>query len=60
MIPVSIADVIQEPDGDHHVLVLMDETKQRLLPNWVGAYEGWAVAMGIDGYTPPVPWPTPL
>jgi len=48
MIRVSIADVIR-PNGKT-VLLLLDESEQRVLPIWIGEFEGMQIVMGVRGF----------
>lgn len=48
MIKVSITDVIR-PNGKT-VLLLVDESEQRVLPIWVGEFEGIHIVMGVRGF----------
>lgn len=48
MIRVSIADVIR-PNGKT-VLLLLDESEQRVLPIWIGEFEGMQIVMGLRGF----------
>lgn len=49
MVKVTIADVLrQEHNGKQvYVIVLLDEAGHRLLPIWVGKWEGEAIAIGL-------------
>jgi RNA polymerase sigma factor (sigma-70 family) len=51
MVKVTIADVLrQEHNGKQvYVIVLLDEAGHRLLPIWVGKWEGEAIAIGLRG-----------
>ena len=59
MVKVTIADVVakkyeETEDGkqrEHHIIVLLDEAGQRVLPIWVGPFEGQTIAMGLHGLT---------
>ena len=63
MVKVTIADVIRKERTDdetgepltQHVVVLLDEVGRRVLPLWVGRWEGEAVAMGLRDLQPPRP-----
>ncbi len=62
MVKVTIADVVkvepregQEPPFDPYVIVLYDETGRRLLPIWVGPYEGESIARGLSDFATPRP-----
>ncbi len=64
MIKVTIADVIKQKQGDahgtHHVVVLLDEAGRRILPIWVGPFEGEALAIGLREFPTPRPLTFPL
>lgn len=55
MVKVTIADVISkkldvegsEQQSEHLIIVLLDEPGRRVLPIWVGPWEGRAIAMGL-------------
>lgn len=49
MIRVHIADVIQQ--NGKTVVLLVDENQQRVLPIWIGDFEGYSIAMGVRDYT---------
>ena len=58
MIKVTIADVVkQEWEDDQgrshefHVVVLQDEAGQRVLPIWVGPFEGQSIAVGLGDFS---------
>ena len=62
MVEVTIADVIkieqkegQEIPGEPYVIVLYDAAGKRLLPIWVGSFEGQAIAAGLSDFTMPRP-----
>jgi RNA polymerase sigma factor (sigma-70 family) len=55
MVKVSIADVIkaeikdaEEPLNIQYVIILYDETGRRVLPIWVGPFEGESIAIGLS------------
>jgi bifunctional DNase/RNase len=58
MIKVTVADVIaktieaegSEKQKEHLIIMLLDETGRRILPIWVGPYEGRAIAMGLRDF----------
>ncbi len=63
MIKVTIADVVkrertgeQGPAITHYIVMLLDEAGQRVLPIWVGPWEGQAIAIGLREFSP-VPRP---
>jgi RNA polymerase sigma factor (sigma-70 family) len=51
MIPVTIADVVMRDTAAERrcVVVLADGARSRLLPIWIGAAEGAAIALGLRG-----------
>lgn len=49
MIRVQIADIIQQ--NGKTVVLLLDENQRRVLPIWIGEFEGYSIAMGVRGYT---------
>ena len=63
MVEVTIADVVaQERKDDQtgqtstiHVVVLRDAGGRRILPIWIGEWEGAALAMGLRDYQVPRP-----
>ncbi len=58
MIQVSVADVVKkEVEKDTRViLVLLDEAGRRILPIWIGPFEGSAIAASLLEHS----WPRPL
>lgn len=62
MIPVTIADISKQERKDAeentiitYVILLLDKTGQKVLPVWIGASEGQAIAMGMRNFTAPRP-----
>jgi len=62
MVKVTIADVVkverkegQEQPVEPYVIVLYDEAGRRLLPIWVGPYEGESIARGLSDFDTPRP-----
>lgn len=62
MVKVTIADVVkaerkegQPQHVEHYVVVLYDEAGRRLLPIWVGSYEGESIARGLSDFATPRP-----
>ena len=48
MIPVSVLDIaIPDPERDHRILVLIDESERRLLAIWIGPYEAENIALNL-------------
>lgn len=56
MIEVSIADVIPNQETNLHVVILWDKAQARILPIWVGQWEGKSIALGIGD----IPTPRPM
>ncbi|MDQ3812192.1 MAG: DUF151 domain-containing protein [Chloroflexota bacterium] len=58
-IDVQVEDVravpVAEPPGERRVVVLAESTGERLLPIWVGQYEGDAIAILLVGAEAPRP-----
>jgi len=62
MVKVTIADVVmvepkegQELPLDPYVIILYDETGRRVLPIWVGPFEGESIVIGLSDLTTPRP-----
>lgn len=62
MVKVTIADVrkVELKEGqpqfaEQYVIVLYDEAGRRLLPIWVGSYEGESIARGLSDFATPRP-----
>ncbi|MCP4535824.1 MAG: sigma-70 family RNA polymerase sigma factor [Chloroflexi bacterium] len=53
MIKVSVADVVKQ--NEFYVIVLLDEAGRRILPIWVGPYEGEAIAIHLLEQSVPRP-----
>jgi RNA polymerase sigma factor (sigma-70 family) len=59
MVEVTVVDVIskkQEVEGsekqsEHLIIILLDEPGRRVLPIWVGPWEGRAIAMGLRKFS---------
>lgn len=50
MIPVTVLDILKpEPEKDHRILVLTDESLRRLLAIWIGPYEADDIALSLRG-----------
>lgn len=47
--------MIFDPNTHHTVVVLLDPAGERILPIWIGAVEGNAIALGIQGTKAPRP-----
>lgn len=44
MVKVTVVDVVRRKDVGHQVVVLLDESGRRILPIWVGPFEGETIA----------------
>jgi len=55
LVPVRVWGLIFDPNTHHTVVVLLDPDGERILPIWIGAVEGNAIAMGIQGTKTPRP-----
>ncbi len=58
MIEVKIADVIPHTEKDNihnYIVVLWDEASHRVLPIWVGRWEGESIALGLSETPTPRP-----
>ena len=60
MVKVTIADVVKTEITDQmgrgqYVIVLYDEAGRRLLPIWVGSFEGESIAIGLNDFVTPRP-----
>ena len=58
MVRVTIADVIKQERTDEtghshdmYVIILKDEAGKRVLPIWVGPFEGQSIAMGLSEFS---------
>lgn len=59
MIKVTVADVVikkvevegSEKQNEHLIIMLLDQVGQRVLPIWVGPFEGRAIAMGVRNFS---------
>jgi RNA polymerase sigma factor (sigma-70 family) len=54
MLRVSIMDVVKRED-EKYVVMLKEESGERVLPIWIGSFEGFAIAMGVRGFQMPRP-----
>jgi len=52
---VKVVTVLENAESKQHVIVLLDETGQRVLNIWVGASEAMLIAMGRTEIAPPRP-----
>jgi len=62
MVKVTVADVVeretrdgQGPGRSNHVVLLKEENGQRVLPIWVGVWEGQSIVMALTGFSTPRP-----
>jgi RNA polymerase sigma factor (sigma-70 family) len=53
MIKVSIADVIKHQEKT--IVFLMNESQDRVLPMWIGEFEGASIVLGMSGFQTPRP-----
>jgi bifunctional DNase/RNase len=54
MIPVQVKEIAFDTSLTP-VVLLLDESEQRVLPVWVGPFEAQAIAMAMQGLLPPRP-----
>jgi RNA polymerase sigma factor (sigma-70 family) len=62
MVKVSIADVVRQQKQDSqgrpsalHIILLKEDEGQRVLPIFVGPFEGQSIAVGLAGFSTPRP-----
>lgn len=55
LVPVRVWGLIFDPNTHHTVVVLLDPIGERILPIWIGAVEGNAIALGIQRTRVPRP-----
>jgi RNA polymerase sigma factor (sigma-70 family) len=53
MIKTIVADILVR--DDKYMVILQDEAQEKMLPIWIGAFEGSAIAMGLRAYPTPRP-----
>jgi bifunctional DNase/RNase len=53
MIEVRIADVVKQ--DERTIVFLLDETGKRVLPIWIGFFEGASIVTGLRGFSTPRP-----
>ena len=53
MIKTIVADILVR-DGKY-IVILQDEAQEKMLPIWIGPFEGSAIAMGLRAYPTPRP-----
>ena len=56
MVEMFVYRVALDPEQGTAVVLLTDEPVQRLLPIWIRAFEAQAIAMELQGETPPRPY----
>ena len=52
---LKVHGVVPDPNTDTHIVILRDEQNAEILPIWVGAAEGNAIRLALEGITPPRP-----
>lgn len=55
LIRLSVHGVLPDQNTDTHIVILRDEQHAEVLPIWVGAAEGNAIKMALDGQVPARP-----
>lgn len=55
MVKVTVADVVHQPGPGHYVVLLLEDGGRRLLPIWIGDFEGHVIAMRLLGHATPRP-----
>jgi bifunctional DNase/RNase len=55
LIRLSVHGVLPDQNTDTHIVILRDEQHAEVLPIWVGAAEGNAIKMALDGMVSPRP-----
>ncbi|RLA86193.1 MAG: bifunctional nuclease family protein [Deltaproteobacteria bacterium] len=55
LVPVRVWGLIFDPNTHHTIVVLLDPEGERILPIWIGAVEGNAIALGIEKAKVPRP-----
>jgi RNA polymerase sigma factor (sigma-70 family) len=53
MIKTIVADILVR--DEKYIVILQDESREKLLPIWIGPFEGSAIAMGLRAYPTPRP-----
>jgi bifunctional DNase/RNase len=56
MVEMFVYRVALDPEQGTAVVLLTDEAVQRLLPIWIRAFEAQAIALELQGETPPRPY----
>ena len=52
---VEIRGLMLDPSSNLPIVILREETGQRMLPIWIGVFEANAIALRIDGFEPARP-----
>ncbi|MBM4133053.1 MAG: bifunctional nuclease family protein [Nitrospira sp.] len=55
LIRLSVHGVLPDQNTDTHIVILRDERHAEVLPIWVGATEGNAIKMALEGMVSPRP-----
>lgn len=55
LIRLSVHGVLPDQNTDTHIVILRDEQHAEVLPIWVGAAEGNAIRMALEGMVSPRP-----
>ncbi|MFM8552195.1 MAG: bifunctional nuclease family protein [Nitrospiraceae bacterium] len=55
LVRLSVHGVLPDQNTDTHIVILRDEQHDEVLPIWVGAAEGTAIKMALDGTVPARP-----
>jgi RNA polymerase sigma factor (sigma-70 family) len=52
---VKVIDLVKLENDEGYILLLMDESSARILPIWIGKFEGLSIAVGIEKLKMPRP-----
>lgn len=55
LVRLKVHGVIPDPNTDTHIVILRDEQNSEVLPIWVGAAEGNAIRLALEGIMTPRP-----
>lgn len=55
LVQLKVHGVVHDPDTDTRIVILRDAQTSELLPIWVGAAEGIAIKMALEGIVTPRP-----
>jgi RNA polymerase sigma factor (sigma-70 family) len=53
MVEVRVVDVVKQ--DDRTIVFLLDEVGKRVLPIWIGSFEGMSIVTGVRGFATPRP-----